>query len=334
MKRRPQHLALLCILCLLIVIFNYSTIQYAKAISYVSDNFEEGMTEGWTAQSGSWNFLGGEYCISVSGVSTLDGFNFTDSIIETSLKFTDAVGFRAGIIFRYADNEHYYSFELSNQYDSLAIIKYTPQVPEYRVLIAGLEDGGYPIQRDIKYTIKVIVEGNFFSCFINGQEVLNGTDNNYNYGFVGLGARSAEVTFDDFNVSGSISQPPLTPPPNSSLTPTPSLSISPTPTISPSASPTEKPTHSTIPTYIPTPTSTPTYTPIFTPAPTSIADSTQNSTSFPTSIPEKQQDTGLLGIILSPGFFYIILAVLVVVAVALLYEKKKRSTIATKEVYT
>jgi len=172
--------------------------------SFFYDNFDDGIADGWTQWSGSFSVINGEYCISggVGGdpISTVDGLSFSDCTIETKLRFTDSLGFRAGIIFRFIDPTHYYSVELSNEYDALSIIKYTPEQPSYGELFADFRTTN-PLQRETDYILKVIITGNTFRCFIDGELVLTGTDDSYTVGGVGVKARAAGVSFDYFKIS-------------------------------------------------------------------------------------------------------------------------------------
>ncbi|XHH09930.1 MAG: family 16 glycoside hydrolase [Candidatus Bathyarchaeia archaeon] len=199
--------------------------ENANAISDVSfsDDFTDGTADSWTEQVGSWKVTNAQYCVSVgiveNGISTVNGMRLADCVIETQVKFTDSVGFRAGIVFRYIDDKHYYSFELSNEYDCLDIIKYTPQDPNYgdNTKLAQLKP--FPIQSDKVYQLKVVVKGNLFHCYVDGKEVLNGTDNEYTYGTVGLRARRADACFDNFKVYDATQAPSPTPTPTASLQP-------------------------------------------------------------------------------------------------------------------
>ena len=178
------------------------SIQTVKAETYFSYDFNDGVADGWTKNLGNWQVIDGRYSISVGGVengiTTVTNLSLADCTIETKLRFTDPVGFRAGIVFRYLGNEQYYAFELSNEYDCYVITKYTQGNSEYGT---NINWGTYPIQRDIDYILKVETQGNRFRCFVNGQEVLNGTDNSYSSGKVGLRARRADVAFDYFGIS-------------------------------------------------------------------------------------------------------------------------------------
>ena len=171
-----------------------------------SDNFDDGVADGWTQWSGSWSVIDGEYFISVGivedGITTVDGLDFTDCTVETKLRFTDSVGFRSGIIFRFLDSTHYYSIELGSYYDTLDMIKYTPGSPHYGETFAQISADNL-FQTNTDYQLKIVVSGNLFRCFIDGEEVLNGTDSSYTHGGVGLRARSADVQFDNFRVENA-----------------------------------------------------------------------------------------------------------------------------------
>ena len=176
-----------------------------------SDNFDDGVADGWTQRSGSWNIIDGAYCVSVGlddAVSTVDGVTATDYTIETKLRFTDSVGFRAGIIFRFVDATHYYSIELGNEHDTLDMIKYTPERPHYGETFAQLRADNL-FQKDVNYQLKIIVRGNLFVCFINGRMFLTGTDSSYTSGDAGLRARRADVCFDDFRIENATISPSL-----------------------------------------------------------------------------------------------------------------------------
>jgi len=177
------------------------------------DNFNDGVADGWTEfceEGGSWNIVDGEYFVTVglveNGISTVNELDLTDCIIETKLRFGDTeVGYRTGIVFRYTDNEHYYSFEIGNEYDEIDIIKYSAQNPEYgesRVFIQpSYGNSSIFIDANVDYALKVEVHGNTFTAYLDNQEVLSWTEETYTSGKVGLRARRAHAFFDNFTVS-------------------------------------------------------------------------------------------------------------------------------------
>lgn len=170
------------------------------------DDFNDGVADGWTEHLGAWNVINGEYFVTVgiveNGISTVNELDLTDCTIEVKIRFSDAsAGFLAGIVFRYTDNEHYYAFLLSNEYDDAVLKRFCPERPDYGITFAGLQFSGgegYPVEPNTDYLLEVIIQGSTFRCFINDQEAFSGTDGNYAIGKVGLWARNADVFFDNF----------------------------------------------------------------------------------------------------------------------------------------
>ena len=103
---------------ILLVAFGLSSLVFdlesARAESAFSDNFEDGVADGWTQQTGSWRVVNGEYFVSVgiveNGITTVDGLDLKDCTIETKFRFADDVGFRAGLVFRYMGKDTYYAY--------------------------------------------------------------------------------------------------------------------------------------------------------------------------------------------------------------------------------
>jgi hypothetical protein len=168
--------------------------------AFFYDNFDDGVADGWTEQVGSWMVNNGEYCVSVvtDAISIVDGLSFTDCTIETTFRLTDLVGFRAGIIFRYIDSTHYYGLHISNEYDSIGISKYTPEASAYGDGLISVK--GNIFQSNTDYHLKIVIKGDLFTCYVNGEEIFSINDDSYAYGGVGLRARRADVCFDNFIV--------------------------------------------------------------------------------------------------------------------------------------
>ena len=168
------------------------------------DDFNDGVAEDWTEQLGSWNVIDREYFTSVgiaNSISTIEDLTLDDYIIETKLRFRDtSVGFRAGIVFRFLDNEHYYIFQVGNEYDKVEYEIYTPEYSLYGQNFGGLWSVDYPIDLNVNYTLRVEVVGNTFTGFLNGEKILSVTDDSYKSGRIGLFAHRADVFFDNFTV--------------------------------------------------------------------------------------------------------------------------------------
>ncbi|MEM2129704.1 MAG: LamG domain-containing protein [Candidatus Bathyarchaeia archaeon] len=184
-----------------------------------SDDFNDGVADGWTVHSGSWSVVNGEYRVSVgvveNGISTVSGLILTDYTIEAKLRFTDPVGFRAGIVFRCIDDKNYYALELSNEYDAFHFCRYLTENPNYGTLDSSwAEPRGLPvptylifdkgkINAGVEYTLRVTVTGSKFTGSLISKDVnatISWEDSTYTSGYVGLRARRADVSFDDFKV--------------------------------------------------------------------------------------------------------------------------------------
>jgi len=211
-----------CILVLFIVsllvgiVYLERSFQPVKAALNFSDNFTSGVVaNGWTIQKGSWVVSNGGYRVSVgiveNGISTVNGLGLADCVIQTQFRFTDAVGFRTGIVFRYTDYQHYYALEISNEYDKIELIKYSPADPEYgTVLPVTYGSNNMVINANVDYNLRVEAVGSVFNAYLDGKKVLSSTDDSYSSGLVGLRARRADVSFDYFLVNSDIQTPSLT----------------------------------------------------------------------------------------------------------------------------
>lgn len=177
--------------------------SYSELIFF--DDFNDGIADGWTEHLGSWNVINEEYFVTVgiveNGITSVNSLDLTDCIIETTMRFADtSVGFKAGILFRYTDNSHYYNYVLSNEYDNIVLDKYSPGHEDYGEAISDVGEGVRIIQEDVDYSLKLVIQGDTFTCYLNGEEVLSGSDDSYSSGKIGLWARRADVYFDDFKV--------------------------------------------------------------------------------------------------------------------------------------
>ena len=193
-----------------------------KAEQSFSDNFDDGNANGWTQQLATWTVTNGEYCVSVgyvkTGLSTVNGLSFSDCTIETQVRFSDSVGFRAGIVFRYLDSLCYYSLEISNEYNTIELMKYSPSFPDFGEFLP-LNYGNHSIMIDpnVNYQLRLEAVGSNFTAYLDGQKVLSATDASYASGLVGLRAERADANFDNFIVNGDVQ--PISPTPTPTPTP-------------------------------------------------------------------------------------------------------------------
>ena len=205
------------------LVFNINLVSSSGLGVIFSDNFDDGIADGWVEKAvrcydhqtwqmipSTWKIMEGEYfCEFLSdpygafdtGVATVYGLNVTDCSIEVKIRFQKVArtdfNFRAGIVFRYIDIKHYYSFEVSDEYNCVGFWKYAEENPAYGVSGKEVE---YPIFPNVTYTLRVDVSGQVFTGYVNGEKLLEWNDGSYVSGKVGLRARAANVFFDEFTV--------------------------------------------------------------------------------------------------------------------------------------
>ncbi|MCS7115728.1 MAG: hypothetical protein N0A00_10120 [Candidatus Bathyarchaeota archaeon] len=177
--------------------------QYGKTYHKIFfDEFKGKASELWVRILGNWYVEGEEYVCRVpgiveTGISIIPFYNITDCIIETKLKFVDDVGYMAGIIFRYTDPQHFYIFEITNEYDNVGINIHTPTHAEYGRVLKNVR---YPVSKNTDYILRVEVRKTAFKIYVDGNEIFTINDTTYSVGAVGLYARRAIVKFDYFKL--------------------------------------------------------------------------------------------------------------------------------------
>lgn len=217
MRRALTSFGFTIIVLLLSTLINFGpNILPVKAEQSFSDNFNDDNANSWTQQLATWTVTDGEYRVSVgyvkTGLSTVNQLSFSDCIIETQVRFSDAIGFRAGIVFRYLDNQYYYSLDMSNEYNTIELMKHSPSYTDFGELLPlTYGNNSITIDPNVNYQLKLEAIGPNFLAYLNGQKVLSATDASYASGLVGLRATRADANFDNFIVNGQIQ--PVSPTP-------------------------------------------------------------------------------------------------------------------------
>ena len=165
------------------------------------DDFNK-ISDKWIVKLGKWKLIDGKYFVSVgiveNGISIVRNLSPTNCVIEVTLRFLDtSVGFRTGIVFRYNDNNRHYAWDISNEYDEVAFHDYGVGTPGYGF---GPPHVDTPVVSNRDYILKVIIIGNNFTGYLNGQKIQSWTDEHYKSGCIGLRARRSDVLFDEFKV--------------------------------------------------------------------------------------------------------------------------------------
>jgi len=101
----------------------------------------------------------------------------------------------AGIIFRVQDKDNYYIARANALEDNVILFRYASGKR------STLKEGSAKVPSGQWQELKVEAEGNRFRAFLNGQQVVEATDDAYPAGGMGLWTKADSVTwFDDFRV--------------------------------------------------------------------------------------------------------------------------------------
>jgi type II secretory pathway pseudopilin PulG len=166
-------------------------------------DFNSGTATGWQTTMGSAVVQDGAYVLSGSqGRSFTGDTSWDDYTIDTDATLTQGNGY--GLFFRVTDPSSLtgYSFQYDAGWLGGSFIM--------RQWTAGHEANPFAVAtaplgfqwRDIERHITVKVQGNTFTTFIDGQQVLTGTNSAYASGQVGLRTwTNGSAEFDNFQVS-------------------------------------------------------------------------------------------------------------------------------------
>ncbi len=223
--------------CILIFLFLLTTIftgrifeQKVEAAALLSENFEPYTSfpsGGWTnaVDTASWTIASDGSKVARNNTSTTGTYVLTNGTstwanysVSAKVK-PGATGTRHGLAFRYKDAGNYYFF----------IFKDGSKVYLYKK-VNGTETAityaSFTYSTSNFYDMKVTVSGSSITGYINGTQVLTGTDSSLTAGKVGL-YTFGNASFDDVAVDDGTS---LTPTPTATPTPTPIPTVTPTPT--------------------------------------------------------------------------------------------------------
>lgn len=169
------------------------------------DNFDDGDSEGWLSTEGtSWYMDDNRYCTAPKGGEqrTLAGdTGWTNYTVSTQAELKQGKGF--GLYFRAAGGKklNAYVFQYDPGFGRGAFL--------FRQVINGREKSPFArnwAPKDYNWynqvrNITIQVEGNTFTAFIDGNQVLQGTHSEFTQGQIGLRTWSAsEACFDDITV--------------------------------------------------------------------------------------------------------------------------------------
>ena len=118
---------------------------------------------------------------------------YTDVALSARLKVIPGSASRtAGLLFRVQDKDNYYVLGVDTLENSIALSKYADG------RLSGIRDSPASVRTDQWLQLGVEARGNRLQGFLNGQLVVDGIDDTYKSGKVGLWTKADSVAcFDD-----------------------------------------------------------------------------------------------------------------------------------------
>ncbi|AEM73874.1 pectate lyase [Caldicellulosiruptor acetigenus] len=227
--------------------------EVARAATLLTDDFEDGNSDGWSTSNGSWSVVvdGSKVLKQASTGSEARAYtgssDWSDYSVEAKVKVLGVKDSSsgAGVIVRYKNSGTFYALVLRGS--KVEIMK------KMNSSSTTLVSKSFTLNKNSWYNVKLEVSGSKLVGYVNGSQVLGVSDSSIATGKAGLIADKCIAEFDDVVVSSS----------SGNITPTPAPTSTPTVTATPTLSPT--PTKTPTPTSTPAPTQTPTVTPTPTP---------------------------------------------------------------------
>lgn len=171
------------------------------------DDFEDGDLVDWEGVNASWivedGECSGELFNAPSGIFeriTIGDIVWKDYTVKCKMKFV-ATGHSwpfAGISFRDNPGEWRYGFVINTQKNTAWAFKYFQEALTFPSEIPL----PFAPSKDTWYELKIVVEGDHFEFYINGEPACEFDDNSIPSGKVGLCVRNAHAHFDDLIISG------------------------------------------------------------------------------------------------------------------------------------
>jgi len=183
--------------------------------SSFSDNFEDGVADGWTTQNGTWAIAtaGGSKVyrqsswLATPAFSTVDNSAYGNYSVETTVKLTMSdVDLGAGIVARYQDPNNRYSFQIrAGRLQIAKVVNGTNTV---------LAQKNFNMATNSTYTFTAVLNNSALDFYVDGFKELSATDSALTTGKVGVYAFKTTADFDNVKVVRDRDYTPPSPPAN------------------------------------------------------------------------------------------------------------------------
>ena len=188
-------------LCLLLFAFTLITI-HSFAGTQLWDFKND--AEGWKVANGNWSVTDGIYQLQKGGQaehSLVGEEDWDDYTIEAKVRL-DA-GDWGGLVFRAQSEHEYYVYYLNVPNNKTELWKHTKPNWDSRQNLNQIPAvGGVKIENGEWLEMKIEVQGDTFTYYINDEMQSEDSNGDYGNGQVGVWGWQTGVSFDDFTVTG------------------------------------------------------------------------------------------------------------------------------------
>lgn len=166
------------------------------------DNFDDGDANGWIIEenaSSEWKVMNGGYHGSIAdGTESVALIGSSDWQVESiKVKIRDVQGEWLAVVWRYQDLNNFDAWWLNIANRSLEA---WPKIGAYKS--AARTSAAVPFNPKKEFTLKIVISGDDFDVFFDGQKVGAYTNNRFKAGKVGLLVWAGSATFDDVVIEG------------------------------------------------------------------------------------------------------------------------------------
>ena len=182
-------------------------------------DFEE-KHDDWEVANGDWEIKGGIYQVEKGGKAehTLVGEDkWDDYTVEAKIRLDE--GNWAGVVFRAQSEMEYYVYYLNVPNNKSELWRHAKGAWDTRAAI----NSNIPASKKVKIEneewldVKVVVEGEIFTFYINGELQGEQKDGTYKTGMIGVWAWETGASFDDVTITGDNVKDTLDVDPNQKL---------------------------------------------------------------------------------------------------------------------
>ncbi len=167
-------------------------------------DFEE-KHDDWEVANGDWEIKGGIYQVERGGKaehSLVGEEAWDDYTVEAKIRLDE--GNWAGVVFRAQSEMEYYVYYLNVPNNKSELWRHSKGAWDTRAAITS----NIPATKKVKIEneewldVKVVVEGEIFNFYINGEHQGEQKDGTYKTGMIGVWAWETAASFDDVMITG------------------------------------------------------------------------------------------------------------------------------------